>query len=167
MEICGWTQYNGGKSEVAKNGQAMARQVSPWQPLAAFTDSNISVTVALPNELLSSAASTPSYTDTWVQSNILPYFPKTQIEAIAVGNEVFVDPNNTTKFLVQAMNNMYSSLSKSNLQNSIKISSPIALTALQTSYPSSNGSFKQELIEPVIKPMLNFLQNGFCFVNFA
>ncbi|CAL5335631.1 unnamed protein product [Camellia sinensis] len=135
--------------------------------LAAFADSNISVTVALPNELLSSAASTQSYTDTWVQSNILPYFPKTQIEAIAVGNEVFVDPNNTTKFLVQAMNNMYSSLSKSNLQNSIKISSPIALTALQTSYPSSSGSFKQDLIEPVIKPMLNFLQktSSYLMVN--
>lgn len=122
--------------------------------LTALSGSGISVTVALPNELLSSAASNQSFTDTWIQSNILPY----KVEAIAVGNEVFVDPNNTTQFLVPAMKNVYASLVKYNIDSSIKISSPIALSALQTSYPSSSGSFKLELIEPVIKPMLNFLK---------
>ncbi|KAL6999219.1 hypothetical protein U1Q18_000379 [Sarracenia purpurea var. burkii] len=135
--------------------------------LAALSGSPISVTVAIPNELLSSAAGNQSFTDTWVQSNILPYHPSTKIDSIAVGNEVFVDPKNTTQFLVPAMNNLYSSLTKSNLQNSIKISSPIALSALQTSYPSSAGSFKPDLIEPVIKPMLNFLRQtgSFLMVN--
>lgn len=58
--------------------------------LTALSGSNITVTVALPNEQLSSAASAQSYTDSWVQSNIVPYYPKTPIEAIAVGNEVFL-----------------------------------------------------------------------------
>ncbi|CAK9163904.1 unnamed protein product [Ilex paraguariensis] len=126
--------------------------------LTALSGSGISVTVALPNEKLSSAAADQSFTDSWVQSNIVPYYPKTLIEAIAVGNEVFVDPKNTTPFLVPAMNNVYNSLIKYNINSSIKISSPIALSALQTSYPSSSGSFKSELIEPVIKPMLSFLR---------
>ncbi|KAH7860109.1 hypothetical protein Vadar_009449 [Vaccinium darrowii] len=125
--------------------------------LTALAGSNITVTVALPNEQLSSAASAQSYTDSWVQSNIVPYYPNTLIEAIAVGNEVFADPKNTTPYLVPAMQNVYNSLVKFNL-SSIKISSPIALSALQTSYPSSAGSFKSDLIEPVIKPMLSFLQ---------
>ncbi|CAI9088343.1 OLC1v1022648C1 [Oldenlandia corymbosa var. corymbosa] len=125
--------------------------------LSALAGSGISVTVALPNENLSIASSSQSFTDTWVQSNILNYYPKTQIEAIAVGNEVFVDPKNTTPFLVPAMKNVYASLGKYNL-STIKISSPVALSALQSSYPSSSGSFKQELIEPVIKPMLSFLK---------
>lgn len=125
--------------------------------LSALSGSNISVTVALPNELLSSAAANQSYTDTWVQSNIATY-KNTQIEAVAVGNEVFVDPNNTTMFLVPAMKNMYASLQKLNLDQTVKISSPIALSALQASYPSSSGSFKSELIEPVIKPMLELLK---------
>ncbi|KAL8469878.1 hypothetical protein ACS0TY_032661 [Phlomoides rotata] len=126
--------------------------------LSAFSGSGISLTVALPNQQLASAAAKQSFTDSWVQSNILPHHPNTKIEAIAVGNEVFVDPQNTTKFLVSAMKNVYASLVKYDVASSIKISSPIALSALQASYPSSAGAFKPELVEPVIKPMLAFLK---------
>lgn len=132
--------------------------------LTALANSNISVVVALPNELLSSVANDQSLADKWVQANISRYYPDTKIEAIAVGNEVFVDPNNTTKFLVPAMKNIHASLSKSNLDASIKISSPIALSALQSSYPSSSGSFKAQLVEPVIKPMLDFLRNTSSYI---
>ncbi|KAL7130913.1 hypothetical protein ABFS83_13G164000 [Erythranthe nasuta] len=125
--------------------------------LSAFSGSGIALTVALPNEQLASAAAGTSFTDAWVQSNILAYHPNTIIEAIAVGNEVFVDPANTTQYLVAAMKNVHASLSK-NAASSIKVSSPIALSALENSYPSSSGSFKPELIEPVIKPMLSFLK---------
>ncbi|XP_047322420.1 glucan endo-1,3-beta-glucosidase 13-like [Impatiens glandulifera] len=134
--------------------------------LSAFSTAGISFVVSLPNQLLSSAAApNTSFTDNWVQSNILPY--KQIIEAIAVGNEVFVDPQNTTQFLVPAMNNIHSSLVKLGLDTSIKISSPIALSALASSYPSSSGSFKPELIESVIKPMLSFLKqtNSSLMVN--
>ncbi|KAG8386089.1 hypothetical protein BUALT_Bualt03G0112700 [Buddleja alternifolia] len=126
--------------------------------LSAFSGSGISLTVALPNEQLSSAAASQSFTDKWVQSNILTHHPKTLIEAIAVGNEVFADTKNTTPFLVPAMKNVHASLVKYDVASSIKVSSPVALSALQTSYPSSSGSFKTELIEPVIKPMLSFLK---------
>ncbi|KAL8195573.1 hypothetical protein R6Q57_025976 [Mikania cordata] len=125
--------------------------------LKALSGSKIAVTVCLPNELLKSAAADQSFTDGWVQSNILPYHPATIIDAIAVGNEVFVDPKNTTDFLVPAMKNVYASLVKNNVNN-ISVSSPIALSALATSYPSSSGSFKQDLVEPVMKPMLSFLK---------
>ncbi|XP_022951783.1 glucan endo-1,3-beta-glucosidase 12-like [Cucurbita moschata] len=125
--------------------------------LTALSNSNISIVVALSNDLLSSAAADSSFTDNWVQSKISNYYPATKINAVAVGNEVFVDPNNTTNFLIPAMRNVYSSLQKYNLHDSIKVSSPIALTALASSYPTSSGSFKPDLIEPVIKPMLDFL----------
>ncbi|KAL3821071.1 hypothetical protein ACJIZ3_006976 [Penstemon smallii] len=125
--------------------------------LSAFSGSGISLTVALPNQQLSSAAASQSYTDTWIQSNILTYLPKTLIETIAVGNEVFVDPNNTP-YLVPAMKNVYASLTKYGVASSIKVTSPVALGVLQTSYPPSSGSFKSDLIEPVIKPMLSFLK---------
>lgn len=75
-----------------------------------------------------------------------------------MGNEVFVDPKNTTGFLVPAMKNIHSALVKYNLHSTIKVSSPIALSALQNSYPSSSGSFRPELMEPVFKPMLDFLR---------
>ncbi|GKV38741.1 hypothetical protein SLEP1_g46620 [Rubroshorea leprosula] len=126
--------------------------------LTALANSSISVVVALPNELLSSTAADQSFADNWVQGNILKYYPTTNVEAIAVGNEVFVDPNNTMMSLVPAMKNVYNSLAKYNLDSAIKISSPIALNDLQSSDPPSCGSFKSELIEPVVKPMLDFLR---------
>lgn len=126
--------------------------------LKALSGSGIKVVVNLPNELLFNAARRPSFAFSWVQRNVLAYYPDTQIDAIAVGNEVFVDPHNTTKFLVPAMKNIHFALAKSNLHDSIKISSPIALSALQNSYPSSSGSFRPELIETVFRPMLDFFR---------
>ncbi|KAF9610396.1 hypothetical protein IFM89_022307 [Coptis chinensis] len=128
--------------------------------LKALSGSNISVVVALPNELLSNASQSQSFANDWVKNNILAYYPSTQIETIAVGNEVFVDPNNTTMFLVPAMKNIHSALVNSSLDSNIKISSPIALSCLASSYPSSSGSFKPELIQPVITPMLDFLRSS-------
>ncbi|XP_027172774.1 glucan endo-1,3-beta-glucosidase 12-like [Coffea eugenioides] len=126
--------------------------------LKALAGSGVKVTVDLPNELLFSAARRPSFAYSWVQRNVAAYHPATQIEAIAVGNEVFVDPQNTTRFLVPAMKNIHSALEKYNFHDDIKVSSPIALSALQNSYPSSAGSFRPDLIEPVFKPMLDFLR---------
>ncbi|XP_065875801.1 glucan endo-1,3-beta-glucosidase 12 [Euphorbia lathyris] len=126
--------------------------------LRALSGSGIKVTVDLPNELLYSVAKRNSFAFSWVQRNVAVYHPSTQIEAIAVGNEVFVDPHNTTKFLIPAMRNIHQSLQKLHLHSTIKVSSPIALSALQNSYPSSAGSFRPELIEPVFKPLLDFLR---------
>ncbi|GKV24833.1 hypothetical protein SLEP1_g34387 [Rubroshorea leprosula] len=135
--------------------------------LKAFSRTGIKVTVDLPNEQLSNAAKNPSFAASWVQRNVAAYHPATQIEAIAVGNEVFVDPHNTTRFLVSAMKNIHQALVKFNLHSAIKVSSPIALSALQNSYPSSAGSFRSELVEPVFKPMLDFLRQtgSFLMVN--
>ncbi|CAA0396617.1 X8 domain [Arabidopsis suecica] len=134
--------------------------------LTALANSKIKVIVALPNELLSSAASHQSFADNWIKTHIMPYFPATEIEAIAVGNEVFVDPT-ITPYLVNAMKNIHTSLVKYKLDKAIKISSPIALSALANSYPPSSGSFKPELIEPVVKPMLALLQqtSSYLMVN--
>ncbi|XP_015578588.1 glucan endo-1,3-beta-glucosidase 12 [Ricinus communis] len=126
--------------------------------LKALSGTRIKVTVDLPNELLYSAAKRPSFAFSWVQRNVAVYYPSTEIEAIAVGNEVFVDPHNTTKFLLPAMRNIHQALQKLNLDSAIKVSSPIALSALQNSYPSSAGSFRPELIEPVFKPLFDFLR---------
>ncbi|CAN7119385.1 unnamed protein product [Brassica rapa subsp. narinosa] len=138
--------------------------------LAALAHSRIKVVVCLPNELLSRTASDQSFADKWVRHNVRNHFPATEVEAIAVGNEVFVDPKNTTPYLVPAMKNIHTSLVKYSLGKSIKISltsSPIALSALANSYPPSSGSFKPDLVEPVIKPMLDLLRktSSYLMVN--
>ncbi|KAJ9537696.1 hypothetical protein OSB04_030429 [Centaurea solstitialis] len=126
--------------------------------LRSLAGTGIKVTVNLPNEFLYAAARRRSFAYGWVRRNVVAYYPRTQIEAIAVGNEVFVDPKNTTGFLIPAMKNIHQAIVKYNLHSDIKLSSPVALSALQNSYPSSAGSFRPELIEPVFKPMLEFLR---------
>ncbi|KAD6794424.1 hypothetical protein R6Q59_021570 [Mikania micrantha] len=126
--------------------------------LRSLSGTGIKVTVNLPNELLNAASRKQSFAYGWVRRNVVAYYPHTQIESIAVGNEVFVDPKNTTGFLIPAMKNIHQALVKFKLDSDIKLSSPIALSALQNSYPSSAGSFRPELIEPVFKPMLEFLR---------
>ncbi|KAI3712151.1 hypothetical protein L1987_70700 [Smallanthus sonchifolius] len=126
--------------------------------LRSLSRTGIKVTVNLPNELLHAAARKQSFAYGWIRRNVVAYYPHTQIESIAVGNEVFVDPKNTTAFLVPAMKNIHQALVKYKLDSDIKLSSPVALSALQNSYPSSAGSFRPELIEPVFKPMFEFLR---------
>ncbi|KAL2938397.1 Glucan endo-1 3-beta-glucosidase 12 [Bienertia sinuspersici] len=126
--------------------------------LKAFSNSDIKLTINLPNEQLKSAATRPSYAAVWVLKNVVAYYPHTLIESIAVGNEVFVDPNNTTNYLVPAMRNVQTALAKHGLDSKIKVSSPIALSALGNSYPCSAGSFRPELVKPVFEPMLEFLR---------
>ena len=126
--------------------------------LKALSGSGIKVTVGLPNELLLAVASSKSFASTWVQKNVGAFHPSTQIEAIAVGNEVFVDPNNTTRYLIPAMKNLYDALVNNDFNNDIKISSPIAFSAIQNSFPSSAGCFPPELVESVFKPLLDFLR---------
>ncbi|KAL2464902.1 O-Glycosyl hydrolase family 17 protein [Abeliophyllum distichum] len=126
--------------------------------LKALSGSGIKVVVNLPNELLSNAARRPSFANAWVLRNVVAYHPSTTVEAIAIGNEVFVDTHNTTRYLIAAMKNIHKALVKYNLHDTIKVSSPVALSALQNSYPSSVGSFRSDLIEPVFKPMLEFLR---------
>ncbi|XP_022159039.1 glucan endo-1,3-beta-glucosidase 12-like isoform X1 [Momordica charantia] len=170
-DAAGWVGVNYGRLaddlpsppkvvELLKNQGIRGVKIFDTDPtvLTALAKTGISVIVCVPNQLLSSAAASQSFTDQWVQANITKFHPATKIEAIAVGNEVFVDPTNITKFLVPAMKNIYASLQKYKLGDSIKVSSPIAFSALASSYPTSSGSFKQDLVDSVMKPMLEFFR---------
>ncbi|XP_042389787.1 glucan endo-1,3-beta-glucosidase 7-like [Zingiber officinale] len=126
--------------------------------LRALAGSGIKAVVTVPNEVLAAAATVPDFALAWVQRNVAAYYPSTLINFVAVGNEVFVDPHNLTDFLVPAMRNVQNALAQLGLDGAVKVSSPIALTALQTSYPPSAGAFRSDLAEPVIRPMLEHLR---------
>eukprot|EP01018_Ginkgo_biloba_P035439 Gb_17031 [translate_table: standard] len=125
--------------------------------LRALNGSGMKVTIDLPNEQLYYVARRLSRAYDWVLRNVVAYVPGTQINAIAVGNEVFANPNNLASYLVPAMTNIHRALMKYNLDGDVKVSSPIALSALGNSYPPSAGVFKPDLSETVMKPMLDFL----------
>nr|CAD1831536.1 unnamed protein product [Ananas comosus var. bracteatus] len=108
----------------------------------------IRVVVALPNELLAVAVSRPGYALGWVQRNVAAYYLAIQIAAVAVDNEMFASPRSSLiTLLVPTMTNVHAALARFGLDGAMKVSSPIALTALRASYPPSAGAFPNDLAQ--------------------
>ncbi|KAJ7519532.1 hypothetical protein O6H91_20G043100 [Diphasiastrum complanatum] len=138
------------------------------QVLNALANSGLQVSVMVSNDQISSIASSQTNSDNWVEKNIVPYYPATQITTLAVGNEVLSDTSIKSVWaqLVPAMENIHSSLVRKNL-NKIQVTSPVASDALGNSYPPSSGKFRDDIATSIIKPMLSFLSrtNSAFFAN--
>nr|CAD1833675.1 unnamed protein product [Ananas comosus var. bracteatus] len=71
---------------------------------------------------------------------------------------MFVSPRSSLiALLVPAMTNVHTALARLGLDGAMKVSSPIALTALRASYLPSAGAFPNDLGERVMRPMLDLL----------
>ncbi|TVU38702.1 hypothetical protein EJB05_12086, partial [Eragrostis curvula] len=126
--------------------------------LTSLANTGIKVSVMMPNENIAAAAASPSNALQWVQKNVQAY-TATQINGVAVGNEVFDSRPDLNRQLVPAMINVQAALAKLGLADSVKVSTPVAFSALKDpTFPPSAGRFKDEIAQSVMKPMLDFLQ---------
>jgi len=89
---------------------------------------------------------------------VAAYYPATWIHGVAVGNEVFEEAKNLSGQLVPAMANVHDALVKLGLDTTVKVSTPIAFTALKESWPPSAGRFRDDIAQSVMKPMIEFLE---------
>ncbi|GJN32611.1 hypothetical protein PR202_gb21127 [Eleusine coracana subsp. coracana] len=152
------------QAQVAKlltdNGITMVRIYDTDRDvLLSLANTGIKVMVMLPNnDLASGAASNPSSALDWVRNNVAAYLPATKITAIAVGNEVFVERPDLNSQLVQFMTNVQAALAQLGLADTVKVTTPIAFSAVTDTFPPSNGRFVDDVAESVMRPMLQFLQ---------
>lgn len=124
--------------------------------LKAFANSGIDVIVGVGNNELQVISSSQAAANGWVNDNIRPFYPATNIKYIAVGNEVLT---RTTygSYLVPAMRNIQTALQNANLQNNIKVSTTHA-SDVSNGFPPSKGVFKDEL-KDTMKSLLQFLSD--------
>jgi len=126
--------------------------------ISALANTGVKLMVSLPNEQLASAATSPPFASQWVQDNVAAFYPTTLINGIAVGNEVFDMAKDLTQQLVPAMRNVQAALAGLGLDGAIKVSTPVAFTALKTSWPPSEGAFQDDIAQSVMSPLVAFLR---------
>ncbi|KAL5709472.1 hypothetical protein ACHQM5_020156 [Ranunculus cassubicifolius] len=128
--------------------------------LKALSKTKIQVSIMVPNELIINISSSQSLADKWIQTNLIPFYPKTNIRYVLVGNEIlslWQDPK-IWRSLVPAMIKIQMSLKSHKLLN-IKVSTPSAVDVLDSTLcvPPSNGTFRADISVSVVKPLLYFL----------
>ncbi|KAK1274899.1 Glucan endo-1,3-beta-glucosidase 7 [Acorus gramineus] len=127
--------------------------------LRALSGTGIGVVIGASNGEIPSLAANPAAASQWIASNVLPFYPSTQIILISVGNEVFSsgDPNLPSQ-LLPAMQNLHSALQSASIADKIKISTVHSMAVLGQSDPPSSGAFQASLTD-TMKPLLGFLQS--------
>lgn len=125
--------------------------------LNALKDTNLQVSIMVPNEIITNISTNQKLADSWVESNVVPFYSKTKIRYLLVGNEVISSsPNQTWYAIVPAMRKIKTAL-KTHKLNKIKVGTSMAMDVLESSFPPSNGTFRSDIADMVLKPLLQFL----------
>nr|XP_043610528.1 probable glucan endo-1,3-beta-glucosidase A6 [Erigeron canadensis] len=135
--------------------------------LKALQNTNIQVSIMVPNEIITNMSKSQTLANKWIQTNVVPFYPHTKIRYILVGNEILSQPDNVTWFnLVPAMRKIRKSLVTHKLKK-IKVGTPLAIDCLETSFPPSSGKFRTSVTKSVIVPLLEFIKRtkSFFFVD--
>lgn len=126
--------------------------------LRAFAHTGIQISITVPNDQIPHLTNL-TFAQQWLNTNVQPFVPDTDLIRILVGNEVLSTANKLLiSNLVPAMQTLHTALVGAALDRRIKISTPNSLGILSNSSPPSNGRFRQGYDTHVIKPMLSFLK---------
>ncbi|XP_076903897.1 glucan endo-1,3-beta-glucosidase 14-like [Bidens hawaiensis] len=123
--------------------------------LQAFAGTDIELIVGLGNEYLQRMRD-PQQAQTWIQQNVQPYISQTKITCINVGNEVLGGTDSQlASYLLPAMKTMQIALVSLGLNKQVYITTAHSLQILATSFPPSQGAFREDMVQ-FIKPILDF-----------
>ncbi|XP_004294998.1 PREDICTED: glucan endo-1,3-beta-glucosidase 4 [Fragaria vesca subsp. vesca] len=126
--------------------------------LRALSNSGIEVVVGITNEEVLGIGESPSVAAAWVNKNVAPYLPSTNITAIAVGSEVLTQIPHASSVLVSAMNYIHKALVATNLNFQVKVSTPQSMDVIPKAFPPSTATFDPSWNSTVFQ-ILQFLKN--------
>ncbi|XP_010263687.1 PREDICTED: glucan endo-1,3-beta-glucosidase 7-like [Nelumbo nucifera] len=127
--------------------------------IKALANTGIGIAIGAANGDIPPLASDPNFAKQWIGSNVLPYYPASNIIVINVGNEVMTsgDQNLISK-LLPAMQNMQNALEAATLGGKVKVSTVHSMAVLRQSEPPSSGMFHPQYVD-TLKAMLGFLKD--------
>lgn len=124
--------------------------------LKSLSGTKIRVIISVPNNQLLAIGSSNTTAASWIQRNVVAYYPQTLITGISVGDEVLTTVPSSAPLLLPAMESLYNALVSSNLHQQIKVSTPHAASVILDPFPPSQAFFNQTLVS-VLLPILQFL----------
>jgi len=125
--------------------------------MKAFANSGIEVIAGVGKEDLEAISSSQDAANGWVNDNIVPFYPATNIKYIAVGNEI-LPSTQYVSYLVPAMRNIQTAVQKANLQNNIKVSTTHLMGVTNGLLPSQ-GVFVDD-VKDTMNSILKFLSDN-------
>ncbi|CAI0411958.1 unnamed protein product [Linum tenue] len=124
--------------------------------LRAFAGSGLKVTVTIPNGLIPSLTKDDEARG-WINDHIAPFYPKTKINRVLVGNEIMATlDDNLISNLVPAMKAVHRALVKAGIDD-VQVTTAHAMGILKVSEPPSAGQF-WGYDKVIFEPMLKFLR---------
>ncbi|KAM5556599.1 glucan endo-1,3-beta-glucosidase 2 [Rosa sericea] len=133
----------------------------------AFLYSNTTLLLTIPNALLPPLAANRSNAMRWLYAHVVPFFPRTKIAAISVGNDVLESTPEFSQFLLPAIQNVHLALLDLGIRK-IAVSTTFSfVNVVTTPFPPSAAQFQDAPLETVIRPLLQFLRdtNSSFFIN--
>ncbi|XP_004308916.1 PREDICTED: glucan endo-1,3-beta-glucosidase 2-like, partial [Fragaria vesca subsp. vesca] len=155
-------------STVTSLGLAALRlDVSDPNLVRAFLYSNTSLLLTIPNALVPPLAANRTNALRWLYAHVVPFFPRTKIAAISVGNDVLESTPEFSQFLLPAIQNVHLALLDLGIRK-IAVSTTFSFVNVVTApFPPSAAQFIDAPLQTVIRPLLQFLRdtNSSFFVN--
>ncbi|KAK6916570.1 Glycoside hydrolase family 17, partial [Dillenia turbinata] len=127
--------------------------------IKALANTGIELTIGTSNSDVQTLASDPNSATQWINTNVLPFYPSSNITLITVGNEVVtINDQTLTSCLLPAMQNVQNALGKANLNGKIRVSTVHSMAVLAQSAPPSSGMI-QPMYSDAMKGVLGFLRD--------
>ncbi|XP_028757703.1 glucan endo-1,3-beta-glucosidase 7 [Neltuma alba] len=124
--------------------------------IKALANTGIGIVIGAANGDIPALASDPNFAKDWINSNVIPFYPASNIILITVGNEVMTSKDhNLINQLLPAMQNLHNALNAASLGGKIKVSTVHSMAVLRQSEPPSSGRFHPSMMN-VLKGLLRF-----------
>ncbi|KAK4803491.1 hypothetical protein SAY86_003308 [Trapa natans] len=128
--------------------------------ITALSGTGIGIVIGAANGDVPALASDPNSAAQWISSNVLPFYPASNITLITVGNEVLMsNDQGLISQLLPAMQNMQRALSAVSLGGKIRVSTVHSMSLLSQSDPPSSGRFNPAH-DGLMKRLLQFQRDN-------